>query len=78
MRDQSTYPAFPETCIKCLLYKEECNKMTEELDVNRRQMMLWDYINAMPKIKPISNLEEEVSQAKFDFMNQLEKSNKKL
>ena len=75
MRDQNTYPAFPETCIKCSLYKEECNKMTENLDINRRQMTLWDYINASPKTKLKSNLrDEKVSQAKFDFMNQLEKT----
>ena len=49
--------------------------MTENLDINRRQMTLWDYINASPKTKLKSNLrDEKVSQAKFDFMNQLEKT----
>lgn len=79
IKDQNSYPAFPETCLKCPIYKRECEKITENLDINKRQMMLWDYINAASSKKPKSPDQEEnrFSQGRFDFINQLEKSLKK-
>ncbi len=74
MEEQSLYPAFRDTCLNCPLYKEECNRMTEELDEQRRQLTIQDYVNVSPII--YSPNRTKLKQLEFDFMKSLKRDYK--
>ncbi len=66
IEEQQIYIPFRGKHCDWCFYREECAKMTEESDVGRRQMMLFDYINQMKMLDP-QHHEEEIIQLQFDF-----------
>ena len=84
MQDQAFYPAFRGYHCKRCFYQEECDDMTRNADVNIRQSLLptyLQYMNERPKKFNQTNVTYEklgMSQAEFNFMKEVKKSNKKL
>lgn len=77
MEDRAYYPPFRGHHCKRCFYQQECNEMTKDSEIYRRQSLLYDFMNIQPRKQiKISPLEEKINQAQFDFMKEVKKMRK--